>query len=45
VTEVRAPSLNDQVVIVTGAARGIGRYIAHTFGRAGAKLVVATLIR
>jgi len=35
--------LQNQVVIVTGAARGIGRYIAHTFGRAGANLVVADI--
>ena len=35
--------LQNQVVVVTGAARGIGRYIAHTFGRAGANLVVADI--
>lgn len=35
--------LQNQVVIVTGAARGIGRYIAHTFARAGASLVVADI--
>ncbi len=35
--------LQNQVVIVTGAARGIGRYIAHTFARAGANLVVADI--
>jgi len=35
--------LQNQVVIVTGAARGIGRYIAHTCARAGANLVVADI--
>jgi NAD(P)-dependent dehydrogenase (short-subunit alcohol dehydrogenase family) len=30
-----------KVVVVTGAAMGIGRYIAHTFARAGAKVVPA----
>jgi len=33
--------MESQVVIVTGAARGIGRYISHTFADAGANLVVA----
>ncbi len=33
--------MEGQVVIVTGAAKGIGRYIAHTFAKAGANLVVA----
>ncbi len=33
--------MKGQVVIVTGAAKGIGRYAAHTFARAGAKVVVA----
>jgi 3-oxoacyl-[acyl-carrier protein] reductase len=32
-----------QVVLVTGAARGIGRYIAHTFAQAGAKLAVSDI--
>lgn len=32
-----------QVVLVTGASRGIGRYIAHTFAQAGAKLAVADI--
>jgi 3-oxoacyl-[acyl-carrier protein] reductase len=35
--------VQDQVVLVTGAARGIGRYIAHTFAQAGARLVVADI--
>src|SRR2546429_6294510 len=33
--------LENQVVVVTGASKGIGRYIAHTFAQAGAKLVLA----
>lgn len=32
--------LQGQVVLVTGAARGIGRYIAHTFAKDGARLAV-----
>lgn len=34
----------DNVVIVTGAARGIGRAIALGFGREGAKVVVADIL-
>lgn len=30
--------LQGKVVMITGAARGIGRYAAHTFAQAGAKL-------
>src|SRR5437588_5672765 len=33
--------LENQVVVVTGASKGIGRYISHTFAQAGAKLVLA----
>jgi 3-hydroxybutyrate dehydrogenase len=33
----------DQVVIVTGAAGGIGREIAQAFGREGARVVIADL--
>jgi len=33
--------IEGQVVLVTGGAQGIGRYISHTFARAGAKVAVA----
>jgi len=36
-------SLKDRVAIVTGAASGIGRDIAETYARAGAKVVIADL--
>jgi 3-hydroxybutyrate dehydrogenase len=35
--------LNNKVAVVTGAAGGIGREIARTFARAGAKLVIADI--
>jgi 3-hydroxybutyrate dehydrogenase len=35
--------LKDKVAVVTGAASGIGRQIARTFARAGAKLAIADL--
>lgn len=34
-------NLNDKVVILTGAAGGIGSAIAHAFSKSGAKLVLA----
>ena len=40
-TEFTGPSLEGKVVIVTGAAGGLGRAFAHGFGQAGAKIVVA----
>jgi 3-oxoacyl-[acyl-carrier protein] reductase len=35
--------IQGQVVLVTGAAQGIGRYIAHGFAREGARLAVADI--
>ncbi len=35
-------SLKDKVAIVTGASRGIGEAIAHTYAQAGAKVVLAS---
>jgi NADP-dependent 3-hydroxy acid dehydrogenase YdfG len=35
--------LKDRVAVVTGAASGIGKEIARTFARAGAKLAIADL--
>jgi NAD(P)-dependent dehydrogenase (short-subunit alcohol dehydrogenase family) len=35
------PALDGKVVVITGSAGGIGRYVAKTYGQAGAKLVVA----
>ena len=35
--------LQDKICIVTGAASGIGREIALTYGRAGGKVVIADL--
>lgn len=36
-------SIKDKVAVVTGAASGIGKEIAHAFARAGAKVVIADL--
>src|SRR2546426_547762 len=38
-----ASMLEDQVVVVTGSARGIGRYIAHSFAKEGAHLAIADI--
>jgi NAD(P)-dependent dehydrogenase (short-subunit alcohol dehydrogenase family) len=36
-------SFDDKVVVITGAARGLGRVTALGFGRAGAKVVVSDI--
>jgi 3-hydroxybutyrate dehydrogenase len=41
--ESNSMRLKDRVAIVTGAASGIGKEIARTFARAGAKLAIADL--
>jgi NAD(P)-dependent dehydrogenase (short-subunit alcohol dehydrogenase family) len=34
-------ALDGKVVVITGSAGGIGRYVAKTYGQAGARVVVA----
>lgn len=34
-------AVRDKVVVITGAAQGVGRYVARTFAAAGAKLAIA----
>ena len=43
--EIKPMGLKDQVAVVPGAASGIGKEIARSFARAGAKLVIADLDR
>ncbi len=38
----RQVSLHDRVAVITGSTRGIGRAIAETYGRAGARVVVSS---
>src|ERR1700692_1818691 len=41
--EIKEMRLKDKVSVVAGGASGIGRQIARTFSRAGAKLAIADL--
>src|SRR6266545_3024781 len=36
-------AVRDKVVIITGGAQGVGRYVARTFAAAGAKLAIADI--
>ena len=35
--------LRDKSVVITGSAKGIGRYIAHTFAREGSRVTIADI--
>ena len=35
--------LKDKIAVITGSARGIGKTIAETFAREGAKIVVTDI--
>ena len=36
--------MQEQVVLITGSGRGIGRFVAKTFGEAGARVAVADIV-
>lgn len=36
-------SVKDRVVIITGGAQGVGRFVASTFGKEGARVAIADI--